>query len=293
MEFSPPDRIFSTIGVIMTALSLTLNGAIVLTNVSKVHKLAPPAFFAFLICCGDTIVATPILVLCSRNLFFDQILDIGITCQIHAVLLILGSGLALLLCLGLTILRYAMVVLNKDLHSLQFAVIYSAGCFIFLILTLSFPFLLHRADLFVLRPCHTYCNFNFTDRSTVGYIFISITVLAILVPTSFISFAYFRIYQRATNHLSEQASAVSRQSIAIVATFMIGWTPYLLVIFYEMISGEFVSPVIDFLASFCVTAYEVANPIVVVIFFKEIRLNLCGNKISEYFEDDKRELAVD
>ncbi|KAJ3063146.1 hypothetical protein HDU98_001010, partial [Podochytrium sp. JEL0797] len=64
--------------------------------------------------------AIPALIFCSRNLFYNQILDTGMTCEIHGYMVVVGCCFSVLLCLGLTILRYSMVVLKKELNSLKF-----------------------------------------------------------------------------------------------------------------------------------------------------------------------------
>ncbi|KAI8834213.1 hypothetical protein BJ741DRAFT_709833 [Chytriomyces cf. hyalinus JEL632] len=68
--------------------------------------------------------------------------------------------------------------------------------------------------------------------------------------------------------------ALLMQSIAIVALFLIGWTPYLGMGVYEMLTGTEVHPHYEFTAEIFVSMNDLLNPVVVMIFDDSIRRNV-------------------
>ncbi|KAJ3071426.1 hypothetical protein HDU98_005355 [Podochytrium sp. JEL0797] len=270
------DRALWITAVTMCSISFLLNFLIIITNLAKIHKLTIASFLVYFMCVGGILVSLPVLILDSQNLAFNRIMVSDVACQIHAVFLVIGVGLSVVLCLGLTLLRYSMVVLKTEIHSLSFASQYTVGIFLFFLLLTTLPFMLNHADIYILRPSHVYCAINFADRSTAGLVVNSIYVLAMVAPTALIGFAYFSIYRVTTKMFdskSEISSAVSMQCLAIVVTFMMGWTLMTFVIFYELIAGKLVHPYVDFAAACLIALYEIVNPIVVFIFYKDIRQN--------------------
>ncbi|TPX71639.1 hypothetical protein CcCBS67573_g06093 [Chytriomyces confervae] len=68
--------------------------------------------------------------------------------------------------------------------------------------------------------------------------------------------------------------ALLMQSIAIVTLFLIGWTPYLCMGVYEMLTGTEVHPHYEFTAEIFVSMNDLLNPVVVMIFDDNIRRNV-------------------
>ncbi|KAJ3243235.1 hypothetical protein HDU78_000695 [Chytriomyces hyalinus] len=68
--------------------------------------------------------------------------------------------------------------------------------------------------------------------------------------------------------------ALLMQSIAIVGLFMIGWTPYLSMGLYEIVTGTKVHPDYEFAAEMFASMNDSLNPVVVMVFDDKIRSNV-------------------
>ncbi|ORY32467.1 family A G protein-coupled receptor-like protein [Rhizoclosmatium globosum] len=72
----------------------------------------------------------------------------------------------------------------------------------------------------------------------------------------------------------EEERRLLKQSVIIVSAFLIGWSPYLLVMVYEATTTTLVPPIYDFLAIFCTVLNQAINPMIVITYNSEIRNNL-------------------
>ncbi|KAI9339683.1 hypothetical protein BDR26DRAFT_862121 [Obelidium mucronatum] len=77
-----------------------------------------------------------------------------------------------------------------------------------------------------------------------------------------------------TSHIDDHQKALLVQSMVIVAAFLIGWTPYLILIFWELLTQRVASPLFDFLAVYCVILNQIINPSILFCYNKEIRSNV-------------------
>ncbi|KAI8827343.1 hypothetical protein BJ741DRAFT_714431 [Chytriomyces cf. hyalinus JEL632] len=68
--------------------------------------------------------------------------------------------------------------------------------------------------------------------------------------------------------------ALLMQSIAIVGLFLIGWTPYLSMGVYELLTGTKAHPDYEFVAEMFVSMNDLLNPVVVMVFDDKIRRNV-------------------
>ncbi|KAI8834216.1 hypothetical protein BJ741DRAFT_246193 [Chytriomyces cf. hyalinus JEL632] len=68
--------------------------------------------------------------------------------------------------------------------------------------------------------------------------------------------------------------ALLMQSIAIVGLFLIGWTPYLSMGLYELLTGTKAHPDFEFAAEMFVSMNDLLNPVVVIVFDDKIRRNV-------------------
>ncbi|TPX71644.1 hypothetical protein CcCBS67573_g06094 [Chytriomyces confervae] len=68
--------------------------------------------------------------------------------------------------------------------------------------------------------------------------------------------------------------ALLMQSIAIAGLFMIGWTPYLSMGLYEIVTGTKVHPHYEFAAEMFASMNDSLNPVVVMVFDDKIRSNV-------------------
>ncbi|KAJ3242243.1 hypothetical protein HDU78_001445 [Chytriomyces hyalinus] len=84
--------------------------------------------------------------------------------------------------------------------------------------------------------------------------------------------------------------ALLMQSIAIVGLFLIGWTPYLSMGLYEIVTGTKVHPDFEFTAEMFASMNDSLNPVLAMVFDDKIR----GNVVQFFScaEDKQITLAV-
>ncbi|KAJ3068115.1 hypothetical protein HDU98_008705 [Podochytrium sp. JEL0797] len=77
------------------------------------------------------------------------------------------------------------------------------------------------------------------------------------------------------NHrLVEDQKELLKQSILIVVSFLVGWTPYLCMMIYQIVTNEAAPPLMDFVSACSVVANETAGPIILLCYNRDIRLNV-------------------
>ncbi|KAJ3256038.1 hypothetical protein HDU77_003422 [Chytriomyces hyalinus] len=79
--------------------------------------------------------------------------------------------------------------------------------------------------------------------------------------------------KKARTRAQEDERRLLIQSISIIAGFIIGWTPLYAVALYEMVSGQYVSAEVDFLAFAFVHVNDVVSAVVVLVFDADLRKN--------------------
>ncbi|KAJ3221931.1 hypothetical protein HDU81_010230 [Chytriomyces hyalinus] len=75
------------------------------------------------------------------------------------------------------------------------------------------------------------------------------------------------------------------QSLALVAVFVIGWAPYFVFAVTEVMTGIPQAMEFEFATDFIAQLNFVANPIVILVFDKDIRRNVLWKKECESFEE--------
>ncbi|KAI8608397.1 hypothetical protein BC830DRAFT_1155456 [Chytriomyces sp. MP71] len=77
----------------------------------------------------------------------------------------------------------------------------------------------------------------------------------------------------------ERERIVLIQSTLTVALFVLGWLPFFLAVLFTVVSGEPAPPWVDALGIFCALLFCIAHPLLLLIFYDEMRINvarLCG-----------------
>ncbi|ORY40129.1 family A G protein-coupled receptor-like protein [Rhizoclosmatium globosum] len=256
----------------------------------------------------------------------------GFLCPLDACLLIIGCGITLLYCLGLTLFRYLSLVKRTKI-SRGFAFWFIIGAALLTIATTLFPFLVKSdwaTSILVMRPSGTYCILFWATTDWTAKWILIVMLIWIASPVVFIGWAYYCIYatfQSSVNALQDnfeesgkhssnshpatksgQASSVSSatsasilkpkekrsskfikaatgsteeeqtrllyQSVSIAGVFLVGWSPYVVLILYEMSTNTTVSAIIDFLCVYCVILNQLINPFLVLFFNRQISDNV-------------------
>ncbi|KAI8830955.1 hypothetical protein BJ741DRAFT_651988 [Chytriomyces cf. hyalinus JEL632] len=70
---------------------------------------------------------------------------------------------------------------------------------------------------------------------------------------------------------AKRQKVVWTQSFLIVLAYVLGWTPYFVLLMYETASGESAPPAFDFVSMFAIVGWGAVNPVLVWLFDPEIR----------------------
>ncbi|KAJ3048903.1 hypothetical protein HDU99_009044, partial [Rhizoclosmatium hyalinum] len=134
-------------------------------------------------------------------------------CHLHGFMQIFGGTSSLLLCFGLTIFRYMVIVRQENL-STRAAPRFVCAVYFCATLVASLPFLLNSPDTYALHPSQTYCCTDWTKRDVKSRIMIATNFATLTPPVLFIGYAYYQIYQKVKISVSEVKKSV------------VGSTPY-------------------------------------------------------------------
>ncbi|KAI9338437.1 hypothetical protein BDR26DRAFT_935180 [Obelidium mucronatum] len=317
------ERIYSAIFTATAGAASLLNLIIFASTARKLQNLAPTSLILIFLCCSDGLTATVGFIINSISLNRNEVIDrypvsslSNVTiCHVHGFFQIFGGSSSLLLCLGLTLLRYTIITHHynpsKMVAPLYILIVYILSSFI-----ASLPFLTGSySQTYGLHPSKVYCCTQWNQRDVGSKIVIGINFATIIPPVTVIGYAYLRIYLEMSTSVtaftdavcSNKRSSISgygvaeeedssfkasraseavtvvkkraeedqmkllKESVAIVFPFVVGWTPYLILMVYETWTGELVSPLMDFLAIYFTVLNEAVNPIISVIFNGEIQ----------------------
>ncbi|KAJ3264750.1 hypothetical protein HDU77_007598 [Chytriomyces hyalinus] len=85
------------------------------------------------------------------------------------------------------------------------------------------------------------------------------------------SFLVDRNTEACVTENAKRQKVVWTQSILIVLAYVLGWTPYFVLLMYEAGSGESAPPEFDFVSMFAIVGWGAVNPVLVWLFDPEIR----------------------
>ncbi|TPX60982.1 hypothetical protein CcCBS67573_g08960 [Chytriomyces confervae] len=351
---------YSIMSLTMMGLSLILNSAIVLTNISFLHKLPSSSFLIVFLCFGDSLTTSNVVALTMTHLIKGSLDYDAQTCQIQAVFITFGALLSLGLCGGLTLFRYLVIVQGIDV-SKKFAVYYLAGISAFFAAFCSLPFMLGSQQAsYAMHPSGINCTGVWHSRDPRAMILTVLCPIFLVMVLFGIVYAYYRIYQTISStydafksvgvisnrglaetsnsslknlNLSSsqlnrpallEGSALNRatltpdleafskaphrggfanasrgleeakqlrllvQTVMVVTVFVVGWTPYFVFMMMELVSGTPAPTVFEFAADIFVAIADFVNPIVVLVFDKEIRTNLAIDLLNPLESSEKR-----
>ncbi|TPX62752.1 hypothetical protein CcCBS67573_g08809 [Chytriomyces confervae] len=364
---------FSTIGATVSGFGFITTLAAIIPNIQHIPKLAPSSFLVFWLCLFDCVTIVNTGLISVTNLVTGEVSGNSVLCQFRASVAVFGTISSLLLCFGLTLFRYLLVVHQKDLPR-NFTTWYFMGVVVFSALVAVLPFMVgSQEQTYIMRPCNAHCALDWSQREVRSAILTWICFGIGAVTLCFIVYAYaamagtiIQVFTSVKNvgrpsvkpdknrkgrletdktermsnagqtsdsagtedgtssHISNQKNRHSRdaksalnldkrqrdimkQSVAVVAAFMIGWTPYicswvsfsrpqhekvLIAIFkyavalFEFISNSQASPVFDFITTIIVGTYELVNPLIIIYFDRDIGRN-CKHAFDSLFRKRK------
>ncbi|KAJ3248961.1 hypothetical protein HDU77_007915 [Chytriomyces hyalinus] len=330
---------FSTIGAIVSVAGFIATLAAIIPNMQHIPKLAPSSFLVFWLCLFDCVTIANSGLISVTNLVTGEVGGNSVLCQFRASVAVFGTISSLLLCFGLTLFRYLLVVHQKDLPR-NFTTWYFMGVAVFSALVAVLPFMMgSQEQTYIMRPCNAHCALDWSHRDVRSAIMTCICFGIGAVTLCFIVYAYaamagtiIQVFTSVKNvgrpsvkpdknrkspletdktermssagqtsdsagtedgtssHISNQKNRHSRdaksalnldkrqrdimkQSVVVVAAFMIGWTPYICMAIFEFISNSQASPVFDFITTIIVATYELVNPLIIIYFDRDIGRN--------------------
>ncbi|ORY44837.1 family A G protein-coupled receptor-like protein [Rhizoclosmatium globosum] len=307
-----------------SVIAVLLNFLLILCSISKAHKLQPSSFLSFCLCCSDGFNSTINVIVTAMNLF---VADGGASpkCHILGFLSYTGHAISLILVLSLTLCRY-LYVLRQQHVTHRFARRCAYISVVVAIMCCVMPLVLSplNENNYTPSTSRVACGADWSARNPKGRIITSIFMSVMLLPVSFILFAYWHIYITMSKSITEMKVALSNhvengsrqsgkvmvagetesvtvlksatemgamkqalkleeeqnslllQSVLICVSFVTGWITYVCMILYEAITGNQSSPMFDFVATYLIVCNEIAGPLIILRFNKEIQANLAG-----------------
>ncbi|KAI8836293.1 hypothetical protein BJ741DRAFT_664885 [Chytriomyces cf. hyalinus JEL632] len=197
-----------------------LNLVILLSSLSKLHKLTPSSFLTYFLCfCDGIVTATDAVIGCSSLIMHrslnraDYFLGLRI-CSIHGTLQIFGVSSSLFLCLGLTIFRF-MIISREAILTQRFAYFYVAATLSGSVLISTLPFMLRSAEsTYVLQPSGVYCITDWTSKDPQAIPLVTINLITLTPPIVFIGYTYTTIYFQFRKSLRELQKTTSSPCIS-------------------------------------------------------------------------------
>ncbi|KAJ3248962.1 hypothetical protein HDU77_007916 [Chytriomyces hyalinus] len=190
MPLDDVSRLTSIVGVVITCLNLPLNLMIVLPNVWYLSEIAPSSFLAFWLCLIDAISIINMGLISILTLANGEMDENPAICQLHATLTTFASLASILICFGLTLFRYLIVVKKRTLPR-YFTSFYLLGVVVVAAVASTLPFMTQSADIYyTMRPSNAYCGpkWSLHDPRSLVLIITSLGVASITVV--FIAYAY-------------------------------------------------------------------------------------------------------
>ncbi|KAJ3224206.1 hypothetical protein HDU81_008700 [Chytriomyces hyalinus] len=181
---------FSASFVALGIIGATTNLLVVIPNVLHVTKLAPSSFLVFWLCLFDSIAITNSAIISVSNLVTGGANYDSASCRFHAAISVFGNISSILLCFGLTLFRYLIVVRQKELPK-YFATSYLSGVVLIAALVSSLPFLMgSQEQTYNMRPCNGHCAPDWSKRDFKSSILIWTCFSVASITLCFVVYAY-------------------------------------------------------------------------------------------------------
>ncbi|KAJ3383279.1 DEAD-box ATP-dependent RNA helicase 3, chloroplastic [Lobulomyces angularis] len=271
-----PQKQVALIYGLLYVVGLIANFIIVVASFIEFSSLTSPRLLLLSLCLSDVIFSLVVSSTNLYNYSQGGFAVGQLGCKVFAYFSIFSCGSSLLSCLGLTYDRYSLIVKEQNLNRAR-AIKYIIYVWIFVTLLASLPFLTFSSDyVYALEPALTTCIVAWESKKPLALGFTIICFIVIGLPLIFIGYAYSKVYikvrkhakslsevfssnkkysggaldfssnssleaQQACSHAKKAKSLGKRvlfQSISIVSTFVIAWTPYIVLIIYEVFTNN-------------------------------------------------------
>ncbi|KAJ3248963.1 hypothetical protein HDU77_007917 [Chytriomyces hyalinus] len=207
---------FSVIFTLVSSAGFISNLVIVIPNIYFLSKIAPSSFLVFWMCLFDSIAIANNLFITISNLVYGEISHNTTLCQIHAYFAVFGNISSILLCMGLTLFRYLIIVHQRDLP-VNSTTWYFLGSVLITGTFSAAPFILNTRDTFILRPSNIHCAFKWSEREFPAVILSFFCCITAVVTLGFIVYAYaammgkvLQVFQQVQDHTDTTSGGKKR-----------------------------------------------------------------------------------
>ncbi|KAJ3346174.1 hypothetical protein HDU91_007123 [Kappamyces sp. JEL0680] len=304
-------------------LSIAIVGTLALTVVllSTVGRNNSPSTllvlslcFADLLYCFSSVIVTAVNISAGGWALGDA------GCIISNILVILSCYCSVLSLLSITLERYLSVI-RQTILSRRTAIIWIASLWIVSTIIAFLPFMTgNLSDGIALQSAMLICATTWSSRSGPVVFEILLAIVVLLSCVLFMTFAYYCIvaqYIKTVRKLDKQSNSdifnpslsssvfstksgglsgsiqlradekkLMIKAIVISGSFTIMWTPYMLLIFYCLISGKDVSPLVDSICNCLGLLNSATNPILLFLLDSRIKRNV-HSFFGDFFEPEQ------
>ncbi|KAJ3244807.1 hypothetical protein HDU77_009738 [Chytriomyces hyalinus] len=212
---------FSVIFTLVSSAGFISNLMIVLPNIYYLSKIAPSSFLVFWMCLFDSIAIANNLFITVSNLVYGEASHDTTLCQMHAYFAVFGNISSILLCMGLTLFRYLIIVHQRDLP-VNSTTWYILGSVLITGTISALPFIVNRRDTFILRPSNIHCAFKWSEREFPGVILSYFCCITAVVTLGFIVYAYaammgkvLQVFQQVHDHTDTTSGGKKGLAVAV------------------------------------------------------------------------------
>ncbi|TPX62754.1 hypothetical protein CcCBS67573_g08810 [Chytriomyces confervae] len=181
---------FSTVFTLVGIIGFTTNLLVIIPNIRHVANIAPSSFLVFWLCLFDIVAIVNGGFVSALNLATGDIRYDAKSCRFHAAVAMFGSISSILLCFGLTLFRYLIVVHQRDLPK-NFTTFYVMGVVVFSAVVSLLPFMMGSQDqIYILRSSKAHCAPDWSQRDVQSSVLIWICFSIATMTLCFVVYAY-------------------------------------------------------------------------------------------------------
>ncbi|KAI8845008.1 hypothetical protein BJ741DRAFT_703430, partial [Chytriomyces cf. hyalinus JEL632] len=172
-------------------------------------------------CLFDSIAIANNLFITISNLVHGDVSHDTSLCQVHAYFAVFGNISSILLCMGLTLFRYLIIVHQRDVP-VNSTTWYFLGSVLITGTISAVPFIVNTRDTFILRPSNIHCAFKWSERQFPGVILSYFCCTTAVVTLGFIVYAYaammgkvLQVFQQVHDHTDTTSGGKKRLAAAV------------------------------------------------------------------------------
>ncbi|KAI8845007.1 hypothetical protein BJ741DRAFT_644513 [Chytriomyces cf. hyalinus JEL632] len=202
MPLEGTDFWFSAVLTTLLLAGFVTNLLLVSPNVRHLAKIAPSSFLVFWLSSIDSIALLNTLLVAGVNLITGELVLDSVICQLHASVTVFASLASILLCFGLTLFRYLIVVYQVMLPR-NFSLGYVVTIVSLASTVAALPFMMGSAEPFyIMLPSRVHCAPNWSLRSVQSSVVILFCFSVSSTTLCFIIYAYTAMVGRVVQVLA-------------------------------------------------------------------------------------------